>query len=513
MACTAEETLLQARSEKHHAMDKRNALKRAGTFAVAPGRDVYGELTLAGAKTSLYLRDKNEFSSQVIPQRYILGVLHDLTKVSLIDCVTISGPGHAARGDEEYYFADVFPHFVVSGDSHFAPGEKTVAKIHLALDDASTLFYDFDAFSFVINARPFIEEIAHANALGREILTGPDPQILYFTGKTEIFAVNTVIGRVSASHSPHLTTLGGPEGVGLRNTIFVTIQFPEPILFAQSILHASTLLRYFGMLAGRPQNLLGFDLEVESGQQSLAPLQVYWSMPPSRDPSNEAKEPHPSDVMVDAIRQPQEFSRVLANWLEREETWRDARLRFASSFDEQNRYTIDRLIGSANMFDILPPAAVPADVVLSDELGAARDAARKAFLDLPKSPERDSVLGALGRLGKSALKHKIRHRAQKLVVAVGERFPELVRVTDEAVNCRNYYVHGSERRIDYNGNFDAVTFFIDTLEFVFAASDLIEAGWDVKAWSNVATTMSHPFARFRLTYAKRLQELNALLPK
>jgi hypothetical protein len=493
-------------------MEKRDASKRAGNFAVAPGRDVYGELTLSRAKTSLYLRDKNEFSPQPIPQRYIQGVLHDLTKVSLIDCVTMSGPGHAARGDEEYYFADVFPHFVVSGDTHLTPHEKTVAKIHLAFDDATTLFYDFDAFSFVLNARPFIEEIAHANRLVREIVTGPDPQILYFTGKREIFAGDTVIGRVSASHHPRPMTFGGPEGVGLKNTIFVTVQFLEPVVFAQSVAHASTLLRYLGMLAGRPQNLAEFDLEVDSGQQSLAPLRVYWSMPPGRDPSHEAEKPHPSDVLVDAVRQPLEFSRVLANWLEREETWRDARLRFASSFDEQNRYTIGRLIGSANMFDILPAAASPADVLLSDELGAAREAARKAFLALPKSPERDSVLGALGRVGKSTLKHKIRHRAGKIVDAVGERFPELVRVTDEAVNCRNYYVHGSERRFDYNGNFDAVTFFIDTLEFVFAASDLIEAGWGVKAWSSVGTTMSHPFARFRITYVHRLQELKALLP-
>jgi hypothetical protein len=43
-------------------------------------------------------------------------------------------------------------------------------------------FYDFDAFGSVIDAKPFIDQIAHANALPREIKTGPDPQILYFTG-------------------------------------------------------------------------------------------------------------------------------------------------------------------------------------------------------------------------------------------------------------------------------------------------------------------------------------------
>ncbi len=39
-------------------------------------------------------------------------------------------------------------------------------------------------------------------------------------------------------------------------------------------------------------------------------------------------------------------------------------------------------------------------------------------------------------------------------------------VISEAVNCRNYYVHGSERRFDYDGNFGAIVFFTDTLEFI-----------------------------------------------
>jgi hypothetical protein len=55
-------------------------------------------------------------------------------------------------------------------------------------------------------------------------------------------------------------------------------------------------------------------------------------------------------------------------------------------------------------------------------------------------------------------------------------------------------------------NFDAVVFFTDTLEFVFATSDLIEAGWDVKAWSKTDMTMSHTFGRYLVTYAEWLQD-------
>ena len=163
------------------------------------------------------------------------------------------------------------------------------------------------------------------------------------------------------------------------------------------------------------------------------------------------------------------------------------------------------------MFDILPDSAVPPDVQLSEELISATKCCSEIFRQLQQSPERDSVLSALGRMGKSNLKRKIRHRAQLLIDALGTLFPDLLMVTDEAVDCRNHYVHGSKPVFDYNKEFDSVVFFTDTLEFVFAASDFIEAGWDVKAWSEGPTPMSHPFSRCRSNYADNLKMLKLLI--
>ena len=492
-------------------MEKLEESKQTGTFTVSPGRDVYGELTLKGPKTSLYLQDKMFFDTHAIPDLCVKGVLHDLTKVSLIQCITTSGPGSASRGKESYNFANLFPHYVVHGDHHITPVEKTIAEVHFVVDDATTLFYDFDAFGSLIDARPFIDQIAHANALDRKITTGSDPQILYFTGKREIFAADTVLGRVSASHHP-THNLGGPGGVRLENTIFVTLAFKEAVTFDDAIFHTSTLLRYLEILVGRPQNLLKLDLRIEANDERPVILQVYWSIPPKREPTHEEQKPHPADILLDAVKQPEVFSRVLASWLNRQQTWHDARLRFSNSFAKQQYYDLDRLIGSANMFDILPNSAVPPDVQLSPELNDAKEACRNIFKALQRSPERDSVLGALGRVGKSNLKQIIRHRAQPVIDAVGKKFQELFMVTDEAVNCRNHYIHGSEPCFNYSDNFNTVIFFTETLEFVFAVSDLIEAGWDVNAWSELSTTMSHPFARYRINYAMHLQELKALLP-
>lgn len=487
-------------------------LQKAGRFLLAPGQELFGELSLGGSKTLLHLHSPAEFATHFGPNQYITGVLNDLVKVSLIDCVTAPLPARGSRNGEQYYIADSFPHFVVFGDGHIAPDQNVVAKIHFAVDDATALFYDFDAFGFLVDAGPIIETVTSAVALtrGREIAVGPNPQVLYFSGKSEIFSVDTVLGKVSASHNPKLTSWGGPSGVGLVNTILLTVEFKESVVFPESMAAVSTLLRYLEIVAGRPQNLVSLSLSVD-GETTPTTLHVYWAMCPGREPRDEWEKPHPADVLLDAVRKRDEFCQVLQNWLNREQLWRNARLRFSSCFAKQNHYDIDRLVGAANMFDILEPPAVPPATLLSDELEAAKKISRDAFKATPHSPERHDVLIALKRMGTPNLKRKIRHRVSKVEGATGTLFPDLSTVTDEAVNCRNFYVHGAEASFDYGQNSDLPRFFTDALEFVFAASDLIEAGWDVNGWASKGTSMTHGFGRFLVDYKRQLMCLKALL--
>ena len=492
-------------------MEELEGVKQSGRFKVALDRDLHGELTLAGSKSSLYLHDAEFFDAFPKPRRCVTGVLLDLTRVTLINCITMSGTGTGSRGGEQYHFASLFPHFALYGDRHISPNDQIITAVDFVIDDASTLFYDFDAFGSVIDARPYIDEIARANRLDREIKTGPDPQILYFTGKREIFSTDTVLGQISAAHNPS-HTLGGPRGVHLRNTISVTIAFKEPLIFDEAMTRTATLNSYLGVLVGRPQNIFHLAVRLTPEDDTVPFLHVYWSMPPHRDQSSEEKSPHPADVLLDAVCEPGRFSTVLRSWLDVHAERHEARGRFFGCFGEQQYYSVDRLVAAANMFDILPSSAVPGDVELSQDEENAREAARKIFRALPQSTERDSVLGALGRMSKSSLKSKVQHRARFVIDKTGERFQELIRVCDEAVNCRNYYVHGTNPAFDYSSNSNARSFFTDTLEFVFAASDLIEAGWDIEAWIRHGSTMSNPFARYRVNYNLALQELKTLLP-
>lgn len=492
-------------------MESFEGFRKSGTFIVAAGTEVQGDLILKGSKTTLDLFSKDFFSTHDIQDGCILGALHDRTKVSLIDCITTQGPGRGSRGDEHYHFSSVFPHFVIFGDEHITTTDRKITSVSFHVDDAATLFYDFDAFGNVIDAGPHMARILEERReYGRDITVGDHPMLFYFTGKYEIFKVETVLGTVTAEHRPSFT-MPGPHGIKLDNKIEVNIVFKESATIDEAISAVHTLLRFLEIIAGRPQAVLRLVFVIPGPEDSPRILDVYWSMLPSCDSDGTERTPHPADLPIQAARAPEYFASVLSTWLARDHEWRSARSRFSTAFALQHRFNIDRLVGAANMFDILPASAVPADVPLTKELEDAKIASRKLFKALPSSPERDSVLKALGRLGKANLKHKVRARAKLILDRIPAYFPELDLVIDEAVNCRNYFVHGSNTKIDCTDEFDQVIFFTEALEFIFAASDLIGCGWDIAQWSKQGSTVSHPFDRFRLDYELRLKDLKRAL--
>jgi hypothetical protein len=490
---------------------KDKTARRPGTFRIQEGRSIFGELTIHGPKTALHLHDSEPFPTRGFEDGCITGVLHDLTKVSLIRCVAPEEPDYVDGPQGTYYFAKIFAHYVVTGDRHLTPKEEVIKGVVIYLDDAKKLFHEPQAFGAVfIDAQSLVEEAIQreGHTVSRE--TGPHARVLYYTGKDEIVSSDTAIGRVSVAHRPDFRT-GGEKGGLLRDQVTVSIDFDSPLAFPDVINRVEKITEFLGLLAGRPQNLTSLLIRTND-ESSGRLLSVYWTLFRRRQEFGEGGGPSPHDVLIEAVRQPDEFALVVKGWFERQEAWRDARWRFFSCFAAQRSYDPDRVVAFANMFDILPPSAVPAENPLSAELEEARAACRDRFKTLPPTPERDSVLSTLGRLGQSSLKRKIRHRARFVLDRSDGVFDDLARVTDEAVKCRNHYVHGSDGSFDYNRNFDAVVFFTNTLEFVFAASDLIEAGWDFKRWLKAGTSMSHPFGQYKVEYLPRMQALRTLLP-
>jgi len=108
-------------------MDLSEGSKITGRFNVSSEKTIDGELTFAGPKTSLYVHDKDTFELNRIANQCIWGQLHDLTKVTLVEPITAPLPGYAQTLDERYYFADIFPHYVVYGHQAL----ESIGKLYL----------------------------------------------------------------------------------------------------------------------------------------------------------------------------------------------------------------------------------------------------------------------------------------------------------------------------------------------------------------------------------------------
>lgn len=475
------------------------------------GTTVHGELTLHGEQTLVELHAKDPFDPQA---ESITGFLYDRTRVSLIQCMPLGfGPG--SRWEESYFSAAVFPHFVAFGDQHLISTDKRIVSIYFTIDDATILFYDYSSFGMVLKAEEHIESIVRASRYVRteevEPTIGRYPEIFYYTGKGDIFRTETAIGTISASNNPSFT-MPGPYGFTAKNRIFVNIELREGIAVSDAAHRVIAVLRFMEIMLGRPQNILDLRFRIESQSDRPVVLDTYWCMPPTRSRTDEdGRSPHRVDTLIYAAVEPEYFADVLRKWLDRQDAWQEPRMRFATCFAGQNRYDIDRLVGAANMFDILPDTALPTETTLPDDLASARKIARELFLALEKSPERDSVLGSLGRIGKHVLKRKIRHRASIVQRLLKSRLPDLDLVLDQAVDLRNHFVHGSDCDLPSEDRIAFLRFFTDTLQFVFATSDLIECGWDIERWSQQGTTGSHPFAAFRVSYETNLASVRKAL--
>ena len=159
---------------------------------------------------------------------------------------------------------------------------------------------------------------------------------------------------------------------------------------------------------------------------------------------------------------------------------------------------------------------------IDEDLADAKAQARALFRALPDSPERHSVLSALGRVGLFSLPRKVRHRSEIVSNQLPDQFPNLDMVTDAAIAVRNLFIHGHNRVLLKDDDRRAeltdeqidehYLFFTRTLEFIFAASDLADSGWDISVWFPKIQTGAHPFRQFVNAYDGELAKLKELLP-
>lgn len=452
----------------------------------------------------------------------IHGKLSDGRELSLIECIK-TGATEFHNGEKRAVETSVYPHLVVVGHEPISSTDTKITKLtyqcekaHLFCEYANTfqtLHPSPKALDALIDAEhEKLKEILADDEWipeRRKEALGEDPLVAFFDGNYDIATVDIPSGKLSIwngiSHG-----MGSPKGVKIKNTIFHTIEFHEPQTLRKALHVLMSVHRFYELILGARQKYKKIQLTLEGMEEAKhPPARLHWNRC-NRRVKKRQRDVHPTDIPVLAGTERVLFETVLANWMRMSQSMEASRLRLFNGL-LTNMYSYDRLIGAANMYDLLPEERVPNEEELSPNLSSAITDARTAFRKLGQSSARDSILSALGRTGKPSLKTKILHRADIVNKAMGMRFQNLDVVCHHAVLCRNHYVHGSRAGFDYDQNFSSFAYLTDTLEFIFAAADLIECGWSPQEYLSRHGTMSHFAGRYIFNYDLRMNALEKVI--
>ncbi|MCG8344057.1 MAG: hypothetical protein MI685_02710 [Chlorobiales bacterium] len=483
-------------------------LRLNGFFELSNAQQAHGELLIKGRKSLLTLTSQSKLPS-LSEENVMYGKTVDGQKVSCISCVTLSQGDNWSDNEFTHHLAHVFPHFVTVGHEHLDPVLPVVHGIEFTVDDLQYLFYDFDAFGSVFAANDIIGQVLDAKNLKRPVEIGEHPMVAYFAGKLTVIEVKTDIGKMIVWRRIAHNT-GGPKGVFMKNRMVVSLEMGPPVTFENAIDRMRIITRFLSLMAGRRQ--IAYDIHLRTSaytDKSSKSTQVYWTTPPkSYKSQNEGLTPDIRSIPINPIQNPDEFSIVFKDWVRRDAKWQVPRIRYEDCLSNGNYYDTNRLIAAANMFDILPENAVPQNITLPDDLADSRDECVKILNSHPKSDVRDRAIQALKRMEKASLRRKISYHAEKVKTSFQPLLNEMEFVIRLSVKCRNYFVHGDDNKFDFRTVEPFLPFLTDTLEFIFAASDLIEGGWGASKWMKRAFLSSgHSFARFIDQYHTALTEL------
>lgn len=230
-------------------------------FDIPSGGEAFGTLALKRSKTRLELWSESHFLGK-LSASCLRGKTLEGERVTCIDCVTLS-ESTAYKGEvPNVHKAKVFPHFVATGPVHLEPDAPCIQSLQFGTEDLARVFYDFEAFGIVPGGKELLGKLLADTK--RAVAVGEAAHIAYYTGKFEVITVDTAIGTFSVNHGPSFSI--GEPGVSMKDTMRVSLRFPEAKTLPQATDAAMILLRFLSHFAGRIQAPKGFEVKLSSDQ-------------------------------------------------------------------------------------------------------------------------------------------------------------------------------------------------------------------------------------------------------
>lgn len=488
------------------------------------GKDYFGELKKNSSEYSLTLWGHDIIVSTIGYQlpKQLHCTFKDLKKATLIGLFTRSNgcysKEHSIGNYQKSYFCEIYPSHIIIGDRHIDIYHKFESLVFVT-SHSTKLFHDSLSFRTIIHsskervAQLIKEDLEESRLLygyefsDNEIRVGERPILSLYSGADEICTFTTNLGNITIRNNPEYS-FPSSHGYSLENKVSCSIKFSQALSFEEANKQLQPVKSVFELIIGCKLKVIDYQLHSATTVDDIDIYNVHENF--ASNTIEDVTIPHPAQRLISIETDKTQFISVVTNWLAKADSWNNARWQFFSAFFDKN-YSTDRLIKSANMFDIIPDKAYGKKTLLEPELEQAKNKCREIFRNLPDSIERQSILGALGRIGTKTLKHKIRMRADIILQPPAFDMAEIDLVIAHSVDCRNYFVHGGTPKFDYYENFDLIIFFTDTLNFIYGVSELIEAGWSLTDWLS-KRPMHHPFKNYLDTYNCNLTKLKSIVP-
>ena len=502
----------------------------AGKFLIGEDCWVPGALLLTGRDTCLQVYDdtpRREFDDtahRLSGPHNIRGRLYDGIQVMLVECHYLNSPHLALQlGPDRGISRRFVPRYVLVGQTPCcAPTKPFIRKVRFSIDDAPALFTDREAFGFAgqpypveevdwgPDVNPLMAEILRHRNIQRDARWQGKPIIAYFTGKTEVFSIDTILGRISATHDLGQTNTMEMFDPHLQNEVVITLEFGSYLDFKEAVGRTEQLQQFLEVLIGRLQTLNNWQLMVPDNRT----VTVYETLDAEIRREGSWGTPYYLAVLIHAASYPDHFSEVLLDWLCRNTEWRTARHLVYRYYGKRGLSDDRDLITAATAFEYLP---YPEDIVASS---AEEEAMIECLRETAKKQDvhkivRDRSLACIGHIKHRSLGQKIRYWVGNLSPCLCAKLPHFQEVAGEAVRWRNHLVHGSQKKNDDSDytNLDMLVFLTQTLQFLFVVSDLQKSGWQVEEWLANRGGKPHPLAIFLLNYQARVASLERVSPK
>ena len=273
----------------------------------------------------------------------IAGFLANQTPVALMGCFPVSRKMSIGPNGPSWSY-EILPHHVVIGTSEISYPDEIIEKVVFEFDDAFFLFKN-DAIDILMPDPAQLSEFISSqdDQSTHPVQVGDHPVVSYYTDANagKIFSAETVIGTVSA-HNQVTSFISDREDAGFTNKIMAAVQFDEPINISELQSRMEQLLRFLGIVIGRPQNLIETKIRLSSESQASGQIPKYFTVHfhSLLRHSGRQRAPSPHDVLINAGTQGETFGRVLGAWLEREKqpSWQTARRLFFLSWSQRRSY-------------------------------------------------------------------------------------------------------------------------------------------------------------------------------